>query len=947
MNLLDENYLSFYEKLIETIPQRRIFTDPLHTIAYGTDASFYRLIPKIVIWANNAEEVKHILKISSKMLLPVVFRAAGTSLSGQAITDSILIVTSRDWNEISINGDASLITMQPSVIGSHANLKLLPFGKKIGPDPASISTAMIGGIAANNASGMCCGTADNSYKTVENMKIIFYDGSFLDTSSTKSRENFEVTHGMMIESIRSLSRRVRENPSLYEKIKRKFKIKNTCGYSLNALIDYTDPIDIIEHLMIGSEGTLGFIKDITYKTVPEYKDKASALMIFKNIKDACDAVSILKTQCSANVNAAELMDRAGLRSVENETGMPIYLKSLSQNATALLVESRATCKEALENNVNIILEKLKTIEPELPIKFTSVESEYTLFWKIRKGLFPAVGAVREAGTTVIIEDVAYPIEHLAEATLQLQDLFKKYEYNETIIFGHALDGNLHFVFTQSFDKQSEIKRYEMFMDEVANQVAVKYKGSLKAEHGTGRNMAPFVELEWGADAYKLMEEIKHIFDPKALLNPGVIINKDKKVHLKNFKSMPAVSLHVDKCIECGFCEPTCPSNVLTLTPRQRIVANRYMASLQLEDKGEELKELQSLYQYDGIETCATCSLCSMSCPVGIDTGNLTKDLRSEQIGKFGHKVAGVIVNNYANTLSAGRMALSTVKWINNNIVSNNTMTSMSRSLRKITKDTLPLWTKSLPSGYKSKAKCTLKSEDKVVYFSSCINRTMASPSQKSDEKSLDEVIIEILERAGYEVITPSNVENLCCGMPFSSKGFKKEGKSKSDELEDALRLASEDGKLPILCDMSPCSKTIHQNFPENLKVHDTVDFILEFIAPKLEFQLIDEPIVIHTTCSTRKSGLTDQFEQIARMCSTSVTIPDDVGCCGFAGDRGFTFPELNKSALRNLKSSIPADVKYAFSTSKTCEIGLSEHSGIDYRSIFYLIESCTKSMQEV
>ncbi len=942
MNLLSGSYLDFYEKITKVLPVERVFTDPLHTLAYGTDASFYRLIPKIVIWVANAAEVSEILRTSAGLSLPVVFRAAGTSLSGQAITDSILIVSSREWNKVDINADASLITLQPSVIGANANAKLLPYGKKIGPDPASISCAMIGGIAANNASGMCCGVTDNSYKTLDSMKIIFHDGFELDTANKKSIEKFKETHGSLVEGISSLAHKTKNNKELHDKIVRKFKIKNTCGYSLNALVDFLDPIDIIQHLMIGSEGTLGFMKDVTFRTVPEYANKASALMIFKNIKDACDAVIVMKTQCRDNVSAAEIMDRAGLRSVENKEGMPSFLKTLGEEATAVLVETRAENKEELNKNIEIILEKLKHITPELPLQFTDKVEKYTLFWKIRKGLFPAVGAVRESGTTVIIEDVAYPIEDLADATIELQSMFKKYGYDEAIIFGHALEGNLHFVFTQSFEKESEVKRYEDFMAEIADQVAVKYKGSLKAEHGTGRNMAPFVELEWGTDAYNLMKEIKRIFDPKGLINPGVILNEDKRIHLKNFKEMPVTNDYIDKCIECGYCEPTCPSNFLTLTPRQRIAASRYMTTLESQGKSEELKEFKKLYQYDGIETCATCQLCSITCPIGIDTGNLTKDLRSQQIGSIGHTLAGGIANNYSGVLSAGRIALSGVKWINNNLISNNAMSSMSNGLRKISGDTMPLWTKSLPSGYRFKGKTTLKSNTKVVYFSSCINRTMANPNESNGEKPLDEVIIGILERAGYEVIIPANIDNLCCGMPFSSKGYKKEGKKKSDELENELRIASNNGELPILCDMSPCSKTIAQNFSSEIRVHDTVEFIIEFLSSKLEFSKTTDPIAIHTTCSTVKSGLADQFEQIARMCSSNVTVPTDVGCCGFAGDRGFTFPQLNQSALRNLKSSIPSNVKYAFSTSKTCEIGLSEHSGIDYRSIFYLVDRCTK-----
>lgn len=944
MKSLSGAYLDFYNKVTQVLPKKRVFTDPLHTLAYGTDASFYRLIPKVVIWAENADEISQILQFSSELSLPVVFRAAGTSLSGQAITDSIMIVSSRDWKDMQINEDASLVTLQPSVVGQAANEFLLPHGKKIGPDPASIGSAMIGGIAANNASGMCCGIADNSYKTLKSMKIILHDGYQLDTASKKSCEDFEQSHGSLVEGIRNLSQRVRTDKTLHDKIARKFKIKNTCGYSLNALVDYEDPIEVIQHLMIGSEGTLGFIKDITFKTVPEYSNKASALMIFKNVKDACDAVIAMRTQCrtreaDAEVDAAEIMDRAALRSVENEDGMPSFLKSLGETSTAVLVETRAKDAKTLDENITKILDTLAHIEPELPLNFTKDVKEYTQYWKIRKGLFTAVGAARENGTTCIIEDVAYPIESLADGTLELQTLFKKYGYNEAIIFGHSLDGNLHFVFNQKFENPEEIERYEAFMAEIAEQVASKYQGSLKAEHGTGRNMAPFVELEWGSDAYDLMKDIKRLFDPKNLMNPGVILNDDKNIHLKNFKMMPETNEHVDKCIECGFCEPSCPSNVLTFTPRHRIVSNRYMEVLKKEGREEELKEFKKLYQYDGIETCATCQLCSLSCPVGIDTGSLTKILRANQKSGTWKKISSSLANNYGGLLGVGRVALSTVKGVNV-VIPNAVMSGISGAITNLSGGSIPKWTASLPSGNNFKGKPTLKSEDKVVYFSSCINRTLANPKQ-GDEKSISEVVISLLERAGFEVIIPDNLSGLCCGMPFSSKGFKEDGKQKSDELENILNQATEYGKYPVLCDMSPCTKTMLQNFKSNLKIYDTVDFTHDILLERLDFKQVDDPIVIHTTCSTTKTGLAEKFATIAKVCSSNVTIPKNVGCCGFAGDRGFTFPELNKSALRHLKSEIPSDVKYAFSTSKTCEIGLTEESGLNYKSIFYMVDRCT------
>jgi D-lactate dehydrogenase len=942
MKMLPKSYSDFYEKIIGQIPKDRVFTDPLRTLAYGTDASFYRLVPKVVIWTQSAKEVKLILKEATALGLPVVFRAAGTSLSGQALSDSILIVTSRDWNGISANEDKSLITLQASVLGASANRYLSKYGKKIGPDPASIDRAMIAGIVANNASGMCCGVVENSLETISDIKMILMDGTELDTSSKESREAFKKSHPKLLERMKGISQKIKNNKELYDKIVRKYSIKNVCGYSLNAFLKSDDPIDMIKYLMVGSEGTLAFIEEVTFRTVPDYKDKASALMVFETIREACEAVAIMSLECRDAVDAAEMMDRLALKSIENKPGIPDYVKTLTGDATAILVETRAPSKESLQKNIDTILEKLKDKKTIIPIDFTDKEEEYKKYWEIRKGVFPAVIGQREAGTTGIIEDIACPIQNLADMTEELQKLLIESGYDDSCIYGHALEGNFHFILNQSFASDDEVERYDTLMDKVAHMVAKKYDGSLKAEHGTGRNMAPYVEFEWGSDAYEIMKEIKELFDPKHLLNPDVILCSDKKIHLKNLKAMPKTDDIIDMCIECGFCESTCPSNMISLTPRQRTVSNRYMTILKNENRLEELEEFKKLYQYYGIDTCATCQLCSMACPVDIDTGNLTKKLRAKQATTTWKAISSTLANHYAGLLGIGRFALSTVHTINK-VIPDPVMSGVSGAITKLSGGSIPQWKASLPSGNKFQGEPKLKSNEKVVYFSSCINRTMSNTHPKNDkEEPLSKVVIKLLERAGIEVIIPEYLDGLCCGMPFSSKGYKEDGKKKSDELEKALIVATQNGKYPVLCDMSPCTKTMIQNFKADIKIYDTVDFTHDILLNKLEFKPIDEPIVIHTTCSTRKTGLADKFAKIARACSTNVTIPENVGCCGFAGDRGFTFPELNKSALRHLKEEIPSNVKYAFSTSKTCEIGLSEESGLDYKSIFYLVEKVTR-----
>ncbi len=940
--MLSGNYKILYNILRNKIDEKRIFHDPMYTLAYGTDASFYRLIPKLVVRAKDENEVSLILTECSSLDLPVTFRAAGTSLSGQAITDSVLVIAGNDWKKFHISDDYSTITMQPGLRGGYVNARLAPYGRKIGPDPASINAAMIGGIAANNASGMCCGTAENSYKTVEGMRLVMADGTILDTRDQKSRSDFAASHTELISNLEELAQSTKTNTPLAEKIRRKYKMKNTTGYSLNSLVDYSDPFDIIEHIMIGSEGTLGFISEITFKTVIERPYRASSLMIFPDIEQACRAVSILKSE---PVAAVELIDRAGLRSVENEKGMPSYLKRLNNAVCALLVETSAESKEDLDRNIRKIKESIELIPTKKDIHFTDIPAEYEILWNIRKGLFPSVGAMRKAGTTVIIEDVAFPVPSLAEATLDLQGLLKKFGYGEAVIFGHALEGNLHFVFTQDFSTKDEIKRYSSLLTAVSDMVVHKYDGSLKAEHGTGRNMAPFVEMEWGEEAYDLMKTIKQIFDPLNILNPGVILNPDNEIHLQNLKPVPFASELTDKCTECGFCESSCVSADLTLTPRQRIVIHRELSSLK--KNGHEPHIASSLaksYSYAGDETCATDGLCSIACPVKIDTGKLVKSLREEQVSKNTGR-AMKIADHMSTVTAAARTGLSVVSFFHR-IFGTGFVQHLSSWIRKVSDNRVPAWNRFMPSGaskVRINGENSAESDRKVVYFPSCINRSMGVSQDHREEKQLTGKMEELLRKGGFEVIYPEELNNLCCGMSFLSKGYVEAGLKKSKELEDALLKASGDGKYPVLCDMSPCLYTMKENMGESLRLYEPVEFITEHLLPYLTITPIDETVTVFPVCSMKKMDLDTKLVELAKLCAREVVVPD-TNCCGFAGDRGFTFPELNSHGLKDLKGQLPGDVVHGYSTSRTCEIGLSLHSGVSYKSIVYLVDKASTNL---
>ncbi len=580
-----------------------------------------------------------------------------------------------------------------------------------------------------------------------------------------------------------------------------------------------------------------------------------------------------------------------------------------------------------------------------PITFTDIPAEYTALWKIRKGLFPAVGAVRKTGTTVIIEDVAFPGEHLADAALDLQDLFRKYGYNEAIIFGHALDGNLHFVFTQDFSIQTEVVRYRDFMDEVVKLVVEKYDGSLKAEHGTGRNMAPFVQKEWGEAAFNLMREIKAIFDPHNLLNPGVIFNDDALAHIKDLKPLPATHELVDKCIECGFCEPVCPSKDLTFTPRQRIVGRREISrGMVAGDEPQRVRALTKAYQYPGKDTCAADSLCSTRCPVGIDTGKMVKALREEANGKLARSVALWVADNFGGVARTIGTTLNGVDALHNK-VGTPFMETASMLARKATLKKLPLWNREMPTaGGKIKTlPAGLDHSLQVVYFPSCASRAMGGPARAETEREgLPEKTGSLLKKAGYEVLYPQHLDRLCCGQAFESKGFMVQADRKSQELSDALLAVSDNGRIPVLCDTSPCLYRMRATLDKRLQLLEPIEFVLNYLMDRLQFTQLDVKVAVHPTCSTRKMGLENKLLQLAQACAKEVVMPADIYCCGFAGDRGFNFPELNASALKDLKDHV-CTCDAGYSTSKTCEIGLSLHGGIPYRSILYLVDAASRS----
>ena len=1030
----------FLSDLRQFMPSERIYTDELRTLGWGTDASFYRQIPKVVLRSDGEEEISKIVRLCKKYKLPFTFRAAGTSLSGQSCTDSVLIVAGKHWEKYSleVSGEGQevrSIKLQPGIVGARVNEILKPYGRVFPPDPASIGSAMVGGIVINNASGMNCGVHANSDRMMVSAKIILTDGTVLDTGDEKSREAFRKSHPEFLKKIETLRDKVRADKPLAERIARKYSIKNVTGLNLRPLIAYDDPFDIIAHSMVGSEGTLAFLSEVTMKTLKDYKYKASAMVYFLTMKESCEAVVAMKKlkagdedlEMSAEnlmVKSAEMLDYKSLSSVDD----PVFLQYKQDvdagkiegvepgdyhNLTAILTETKGITHEQLLDKIEAIKKCLGQFRLYIPAEFTEDPAVYGKYWAIRSGIFPSVGGTRPIGTSCLIEDVAFPIESLPEATVKLQKLIADHGYDDACIYGHAFEGNYHFILNQSFADEHEVARYAEMMRDVAKLVVEGYDGSLKAEHGTGRNMAPFVKYEWGDKAYETMKELKAIFDPDGLLNQGVIFNDDPDCFIKCLKPLPVLDYdfksvpdgghylmdpklstaketieqvkQANKCIECGFCEVNCMSCGLTLSSRMRIAVQREICHLEATGENpERAATLRKQYKYYGDQTCATDGLCSTSCPMKINTGELTHLIRQLDMNKstLGYQVGEFAANHMAGIKSGLRVVLD-VAHAAHVTLGPKLMTSVCRTMNKMG---MPLWTTAMPKKKRQPKKSDLtqfiieksiphKEEEhsplKVVYFPSCINQTMGQSKQGGKIHDLVDEVIQLMAKAGYEVIFPEGMERMCCGQIWESKGMLDIADRKSAELEKALWKASEQGKYPVLCAQSPCLHRMKKVMGEReksdacigsaeregtrpegkvmhkMKLYEPAEFIMEYLVPRLDFHPTDRHIALHLTCSTREMGVDKDMIALARLCSTNVFLPEGVGCCGFAGDRGFTFPELNKYGLRKLRPQIEANrIEVGYSNSRTCEIGLETNTGIPYMSIVYLVNECTTAKKQ-
>ena len=906
------------------LPESCIHDDLITRLAYTRDASMYRLIPEAVVRPKDEQEVRSLLEYGRSSSTPITFRTAGTSLSGQSITTGIIVEVLYDWQKFKILENGNAIWCQPGVNGAVANKILTTYQRRIGPDPASINAARIGGIVSNNSSGMVCGTELNAYHTLKDVEFILPNGNGYDTSKPGERENFLQHEPNLATGLLKIKTEIESNSSWMRKIREKYRIKNTIGYSMNSFLDYNHPLDIFSHLLVGAEGTLAFIANVTLKTIPDPPEKGTGLLLFNSPESAGNCVPFFKNM---GASAIEFLDDESLRTAQHFENPPYDPNKVEDDVTGLLIEYQDDSKNEIDRLIKESKDFSQKESSVISMKLVTDQRDRETIWKIRKGLYPTLGSLRKTGTSIITEDIAVDAENLAQAIRGLKNIFQKREFQDGVIFGHAKDGNLHFITSVDLDDKIGVRNYEGMMRDLSDMTLTQFNGSLKAEHGTGRNMAAFVETEWGGPLYEIMWKVKSLTDPLNIMNPDVLLSRNKQIHMIDLKPMPTVHDEVDQCIECGFCERICPSRGLTLTPRQRIAVMRE-SKLQTISKSDMDK-----FNYAVNETCATDGLCEMECPVNINTGTMVKSLRHNPNSKF--VIVKILKNNFKITVSLIRFGLKIGQFFEK-IFGSTFLWKFTRFINSIFKTTLPSWPK-----YGIKIAKTFKpvsspgTHPDYIIFPSCASRVLAADQTGT---SASEYLTKIASNADIKIKYLDNFSELCCGMAFDSRGHKSIGDDMKMKLMNRLRNESDMGRIPIVLDMSPCTQFVQQD-SSDLTILDSVQFI-QRIKDQLDIEQSAESIFVHPVCSSQKMGTAHDLTNLANMCSKSVETTLEPFCCGTGGDRSLRFPELSQNAVNQSIDKIISTK--GVTSSRTCELGLQESTGIAFSSIEALVYDAIK-----
>ncbi len=636
--------------------------------AFSTDASIYQIIPLCVVAPKNEDDVAIVVRYAYRNNIPVVARGAGSGLAGESLTSGIMLDTTRYMNKIiGASTDVSTVVCQPGVVLDEVNSFLAKFGKKIGPDPSSSNRATAGGVVANNATGSHSLKYGYIAQYVEKIKAVLADGTaaeFVNNVELNSRPQ-----GLGLTISQKCFELLNSNASIIEKAQPKTK-RSHSGYNIAEIVQ-GNKIDMAK-LLAGSEGTLAVFTEITLRTVDAEQVKAVVQFEFDSLEKTAKAVPLI-VNCGAD--ACELMDSRLIKIARD--AFEQYRNILNPvSAASLLVEhSGQTVPEVKDKIGKTILAVSSLAFNKTTIFEPAVQKR---LWKCRKDAVPLLSRVKGLKQPVaFVEDVSVENTRLADYVRGLEKIGRKYEV-DMAYYGHAGDGELHIRPYLDLSKPDDVKKMTQIADEVFS-LAWSLGGSISGEHADGLVRAAFIRKQFGNEYYEILRQIKKIFDPSNILNPGKIIsdrtdimtqdlrgkNKiiDERVKTKlNFKP-DEFKFELVQCSGCGVCRSN--EEGLRMCPVFRATGDEMFSSraranlLSAWAKGILTEQdLESKKFREILATCLNCRACVIDCPSGVDVPKMMMEVRTKLTKSRTAKI--LASNRYMSMLASAFAPLSNI-----------------------------------------------------------------------------------------------------------------------------------------------------------------------------------------------------------------------------------------------------------------------------------------------
>ena len=911
-----------------------IRTDQYSRVLYSTDASIYQVMPYGVALPRNVEELHAAVELAAKHRVPLLPRAGGSSLAGQTVGEAIVLDLTRYLDQVlEVNQEEKWVRVQPGVVLDPLNKHLKHYGLLFGPDPASSNRAALGGIVANNATGshsiMYGMTADH----VLEAGVFLSDGSQAHFSAIENGEidqkvQLSGLEGQIYQRIHALTSSVENQEVIRKYTPRHWR--RCGGYNLDRLIgggvSYCVEPDLrfnLAKLMSGSEGTLGVMHEIKLNLEPVPRQTALAIVHFDNIRSCLESIpAILET----NPSASELLDDLGLTLCRQ---MPRYARMLES-----FVDGQPNCvliTEFYGDNDTELRGKIDNLRHHLSgqgVPITAITEalrpdQQATVWEVRKAGLGLLMSIRGDHKPIpFIEDSAVPVEHLADYVLEVEkfcnDLGSKVGY-----YAHASAGCVHIrplINTKAATEIEKLPRIAEFVVELLHG----YGGTWSSEHGDGRSRSWLNERFFGPELFGLYREVKQIFDPHNLLNPGNIVDGPTMTdHLRygdDYQTLP-IKEHLDfssdqgfhraieMCNGAGICRKTttgtmCPSYMVTKEEEHSTRGRANLLRAALSGALPE-SELTSSRMYEAMDLCIECKACKSECPSSVDMAKIKFEFLAQYYKKHGVPLRSKLMGEIARF---SRWNSGFIAPLVNAVTSNSLVrllmekvlgVSRHRKLPAFAREPFTSWFKK-----RGKSKATGK---QVVLFNDTFN-TYNYPHVAI-------AVTELLEAAGYEVLLPGH---WCCGRPMISKGLVDKARAAARDCVEKLAPFAEQG-IPIVGIEPSCLLTLRDELlmllpdePRTEVIAKSSYLFEEFMAQlieegelDLEFPVKDGKLLLHGHCQQKALVGTNPSKETLGLTGCEVEEVDS-GCCGMAGSFGYEAEHYEISQAMGERRLFPA-----------------------------------------